>query len=110
MCLPGIVGRLQGNDSFDKGNHYYINTLGEVRNYTNRQHQTLTRYTYIYIHTHDFKNSFRETSAKVAAKGKHFYAKFLTFGRSQISVMLNNRRDAFAMLKPMSCMCLASAI
>ena len=43
MCLLGIVGRLQTNDSFDKGNHYYTNTLGEVSNYTIHQHQILTQ-------------------------------------------------------------------
>ena len=31
-----------------------------------------------------------ESSAEVAAKGKHFYANVLTSGRSQISAILNN--------------------
>ena len=43
---------------------------------------------YIYIYT--VVNKLRESSDKVAAKGKHFYAKVLTFGHSHRSVVLNN--------------------
>ena len=47
---------------------------------------------YIYICIHIMAvNKFRESSAKVAAKGRHFYAKVLTSGRSQIGVILNNQ-------------------
>ena len=44
----------------------------------------------VYIYRHMAINTLRESSAKVAAKGKHFYAKVITFRRSQIRVILNN--------------------
>ena len=47
-------------------------------------------YIYICIHIHTAVNKLRESSAKVAAKGKQFYAKVVTFRRSHRSAILNN--------------------